>query len=406
MAYTAGSSVYFCSLHCLLTLALQKFVKKAGFPGATIAPVIVATDKTQLTQFSGGKSAYPVYLTIGNIPKALRRKPTMNVCILIAYLSIDKVDKTNMTQNKSPSQLQCVFHQSMKTILSPLINAGKEGIYCTGSDGAICHVFPFLSCYVTDYPEQCLVTCSKYTTCVKCKAKHDALGNPKPGEDCTQKWTQNIIDDAKKAAKGKTSKFHQFCMSYNIASGVYEPFWKDFPLCNINEAMTPDILHQLYQGVLKHLIHWCQRMLGPLELDHQIWAMSLASGVHHFKNGFSALSQITGLERKNMAKIHLGCLVGVLPLEGIQAVTALLDFIYLSQYTAHDSITIWYLEDALARFHEHKEFFKTASVRDNFNIPKFHSMLHYVEAICLFGTTDKYNTKMFEHLHIDFAKEG
>lgn len=40
--------------------------------GAALAPVIIATDKTQLTQFSGSKSAYPVYLTLGNIPKALR----------------------------------------------------------------------------------------------------------------------------------------------------------------------------------------------------------------------------------------------------------------------------------------------------------------------------------------------
>lgn len=39
---------------------------------ATIAPVILATDKTQLTQFSGNKAAYPVYLTLGNLPKATR----------------------------------------------------------------------------------------------------------------------------------------------------------------------------------------------------------------------------------------------------------------------------------------------------------------------------------------------
>jgi hypothetical protein len=38
---------------------------------ATCAPIIIATDKTQLTQFVGGKSAYPVYLTLGNIPKSL-----------------------------------------------------------------------------------------------------------------------------------------------------------------------------------------------------------------------------------------------------------------------------------------------------------------------------------------------
>jgi len=91
----------------------------------------------------------------------------------------------------------------MKTILSPLINPGKEGIYCTGSDGAIRHVFPFLSCYIADYPEQCLVTCSKYTTCVKCKAKHDAIGD-KSGHRTSsmmlRKWQrakhQNSINSA------------------------------------------------------------------------------------------------------------------------------------------------------------------------------------------------------------------
>ncbi|KIY61165.1 hypothetical protein CYLTODRAFT_384796 [Cylindrobasidium torrendii FP15055 ss-10] len=41
--------------------------------GATLASLIVSTDKTQLTQFSGGRVAYPVYLTLGNIPNATRR---------------------------------------------------------------------------------------------------------------------------------------------------------------------------------------------------------------------------------------------------------------------------------------------------------------------------------------------
>ena len=45
---------------------------KKVFPDA----IIISTDKTQLTQFSGNRSAYPVYMTLGNIPKALRRKPS------------------------------------------------------------------------------------------------------------------------------------------------------------------------------------------------------------------------------------------------------------------------------------------------------------------------------------------
>ena len=40
--------------------------------GAAASPVILATDKTQLTQFLGNKSAYPIYLTLGNIPRAIR----------------------------------------------------------------------------------------------------------------------------------------------------------------------------------------------------------------------------------------------------------------------------------------------------------------------------------------------
>ncbi|KAJ7791891.1 hypothetical protein B0H14DRAFT_2395262 [Mycena olivaceomarginata] len=39
--------------------------------GACISGVIVSSDKTQLSQFSGDKTAWPVYLTIGNISKDL-----------------------------------------------------------------------------------------------------------------------------------------------------------------------------------------------------------------------------------------------------------------------------------------------------------------------------------------------
>ena len=69
------------------------------------------------------------------------------------------------------------------------------------------------------------------------------------------------------------------------------------------------------------------------------------------------MSQISGTERKNMAKIFLGCLVRYMPAQGIAAVIALLDFIYLAQYPAHDSVTLGYLRDALDWFHENRNTF-------------------------------------------------
>jgi hypothetical protein len=371
-----------------------------------VAPVIIATDKTQLTQFSGNKAAYPVYLTIGNIPRATRRKPSKHACILIAYLSVDKIDRSRMNDQEHRSRVQRVFHESMRIVLEPLINAGTNGVEMTSSDGAVRQVHPILTCYVADYPEQCLVTCTKYGTCVKCQASAEDLQNLKPALNRTQKWTQDIIAQGMEEANGNAKKFHTYCMSNDVAGSVYKPFWVGFPFCDIHRAITPDVLHQLYQGVFKHLVSWCQKILTPQALDCRIRALPPAYGLRQFKNGISALSQISGPERKNMAKILLGCLVGSIPSQGIAAVTALLDFIYIAQYPAHDSATLGYLQDALDRFHKNRTYFMSTLVRNHFNIPKFHSLLHYIEAIELFGTTDNYNTEMFERLHIDFAKHG
>ena len=371
-----------------------------------MAPVIIATDKTHLTQFSGNKSAYPVYLTIGNIPKATRRKPSKHACVLIAYLSVDKMDRSRMNDQEHRSRVQRLFHESMRIVLEPLLDAGINGVEMTGSDGAVRRVHPILTCYVADFPEQCLVACTKYGTCPKCKVSAEQLGDPLPAEKQTQEWTEGIIEEGKEKANGNAQKFHTHCMSFDVAGTVYRPFWEGFPLCDIHSSITPDVLHQLYQGVFKHLVSWCQRILTPQELDRRIRALPPAFGLRQFKNGIFALSQISGPERKNMAKVLLGCLVGCMPLKGIAAVTALLDFIYIAQYSTHDSITLGYLQDALDRFHKNREYFITTLVRKDFNIPKFHSLLHYIESIENFGTTDNYNTEMFERLHIDFAKEG
>ena len=60
-------------------------------PGATIIPIIISSDKTQLTQFRN-KTAYPVYLTIGNLPKEIRREPSHRGQILLAYLPTSRLE--------------------------------------------------------------------------------------------------------------------------------------------------------------------------------------------------------------------------------------------------------------------------------------------------------------------------
>ncbi|KAJ3718820.1 hypothetical protein C8R42DRAFT_697268 [Lentinula raphanica] len=93
-------------------------------------------------------------------------------------------------------------------------------------------------------------------------------------------------------------------------------------------------------------------------------------------------------------------------LNALTAVRAILDFIYLAQYSTHDEDTLSYMSDALDLWHAKKSSFIDVGVHDDLNIPKFHALQHYVEMIRFFGCTDNYNTEMFECLHIDFAKKG
>ncbi|KAI0725020.1 hypothetical protein C8Q72DRAFT_786306 [Fomitopsis betulina] len=142
------------------------------------------------------------------------------------------------------------------------------------------------------------------------------------------------------------------------------------------------------------------------ELDQRIRCLPPVYGTRHLKNGISALSQVSGSERKDMARILLGCLVGRIPHALMLTLRALLDFIYIAQYSTHDDQTLKYLEDVLVQYHKHKDILKTLGIHQHLNIPKFHSLVHYADSIRSLGMTDNYNTEMFERLHINCAKKA
>jgi len=129
-------------------------------------------------------------------------------------------------------------------------------------------------------------------------------------------------------------------------------------------------------------------------------------GLHHFKKGILSVSQWTGTEHKEMERIFLGITIGGVSSRFIPVVRSLIDFIYLSQLQSHTSTTLKSLDSCLKTFHRHKEIIIELKIREHFNIPKLHSILHYLDCIMSLGSADGYNTKSPERLHIDFAKEA
>lgn len=380
----------------------------------TIVPVVISSDKTQLTTFRN-KTAYPVYITIGNLPKHIRRKPSRQGQILLAYLPTSKLSHiTNKAARRRT--LVNLFHTCMKFIVGPLETAGKNGLALISGDGVARFCFPLFANYVGDYPEQVLVTLVKTGDCVVCPPLHlppgddeDDIDNPE-GVVRLPRQIEPVLEALDQLKDGPRA-FVEACSKLSIKA-VANPFWKDLPFVNIYESITPDILHQLYQGLIKHLVTWIRTVCSDAEIDARCRRLPPNHNVRLFMKGLSPLSRITGTEHDQICKILLGLILDIrLPnnmsnTRLIRTVRAALDFVSLAKYPIHTSKTLDQLEDALAEFNNNRDIFIDLGVREHFQIPKLHYAGHYRYFIEQFGTTDNYNTEYTERLHIDLAKDA
>ena len=219
------------------------------------------------------KTAYPVYLTIGNLPKSIHQKPSWQGQNLLAYLPTSHL--LHITNKAARRRTQAnLFHACMNFILSPLKVVGIQGIEIMSGDGVVCWGHPILAAYVGDYPEQCLATGSFFGDCPRCNCPNDMLGMyPCEHPD----WNFDDVLDALDHLG--SPQYVQACHDVNIKP-IQHPFWQDLPYINIFQSITLDILHQLHQGVVKHFIGWLRAACSCLVIDecvqrfppnHSIW---------------------------------------------------------------------------------------------------------------------------------------
>ncbi|KAJ7212297.1 hypothetical protein GGX14DRAFT_534532 [Mycena pura] len=354
---------------------------------ATVLPVIISMDKTQTIMFRN-KSAYPVYMMLGNILKAIHCKPSRQAYILVGYLPTTCL-----------GHIKVAAEHCRALILAPLKQAGLDGLEVSSGDGMVQRGHPIVASFSGDYPEQCLAVGCKFGECLTCPARPDELGDLaalyKPRD-------LDVVLSALALADGDATVFTRPCAAAGIKP-IFRPFWEELSFVNIYLSITPDILHQLLQGMLKHVVSWIKDVYGPVELDARCRWLPPSHNIRLFLKGITTLSHVSSTEHSQICQILLGLIVD-LPLPGgqsparlVRAVRTILDFLYHSEYPIHSSETVTLLTADLERFHGNKSIFVELGIRDHFNLPKLHN---------LFGTLDNFNTEHTERLHINFTKDA
>ncbi|KAL0630534.1 hypothetical protein Q9L58_010619 [Maublancomyces gigas] len=188
--------------------------------GATVVAVICASDQTHLTNFSGDRKAWPVYLTIGNIKSKTRNRPSKMAFILLALLPIPrKVANLSARASRSQSMRSCiVLNKVLKNILAPLQGPGVAGLQRDCTDGKQRFCFPVLCAWLADHLEHVTLQNLENNGCPVCEVvlkDLNALTIPPPLRD---------HDAYKVKATAKRESEDPTILDYFISKGIKAPF--------------------------------------------------------------------------------------------------------------------------------------------------------------------------------------
>ncbi|THV00701.1 hypothetical protein K435DRAFT_818222 [Dendrothele bispora CBS 962.96] len=373
--------------------------------GAMLVPIILGSDKTTVSVATGNVEYHPLYLSIGNVHNTVRRAHR-NAVVPIAFLPIPKSDRQYDNDPDFRLFKKQLYHSSVSAVLQSLKSGMTKPVIRRCPDGHFRRVIYDLAAYIADYPEQVYLSGIVQGWCPKCTAPPpdlDAAAGPR-----SRQHTEALFQEF--AGDGRV-----LWDNYGVDDGV-TPFTHDFPRADIHMMLTSDLLHQTIKGTFKdHLVDWVLEYLVITEgkaraqtimddIDCRIAAMPVFPGLRQFPHG-RQFKQWTGDDSKALMKVFVPAVASYLPDEMLKCFTAFLDFCYLVRRPDIDETDLKQIENALERFHHYREVFRDTGVRDDFNLPRQHALVHYREVIILFSALGGLCSSITESRHITAVKK-
>ncbi|KAJ6545132.1 hypothetical protein B0H10DRAFT_1969908 [Mycena sp. CBHHK59/15] len=305
-------------------------------------------------------------------PKEPQMKATHHAFLLLALIPIPKfLEKNKEIKGVLTSRL---FHANMDFILGPLKIAVQIGIMMSDPLGWHRYCFTPLASYIVDTPESALIA----------------------------------------GVAGKTSSVYLKKAKEKRLNGVNHPFWRDWPLAEPSEFLTPEPLHHWTKMFGDHKKKWCIAAVGAAEIDFRFSVLRPHTGMCHFEDGISNSKQVTGRENRDIQRYIVPVVANT---DGVSkdfliAIRSLHDFRYYGQAPEMDENTLSKMDEALKFFHDHKHAILKAGVRtgkkgriNNWHIPKLEFMQSVVPNTKANGIPLQWTADVTEHTHITEVKD-
>lgn len=359
---------------------------------------------------TGGRMAHPLLLSLANINMVFRMKASNHAFLLLALLPVPKfIHPDSKTRGVLESRL---IHECLDFILHPLKIAAELGTMMSDPLGQLRYTFPALAAYIVDTPESAVLSGVAGKTSSVTMATYKQFGDSFRHEPRTASTTlaqltalETITDPWDLEA------YKKLALEKYRLNGVHRPFWRDWPMAEPCQFLTPEPLHHWHKMFWDHDAKWCIHAVGGAEIDFRFSILHPHTAYRHFDAGISKLNQVTGREHRDIQRFIVAVIAGAVSKKFLIAVRALMDFRYLAQAPQITEDVCQRIESALKEFHNNKDAIvqtgartgKKKTVKD-WAIPKLEFLQSVVPNICDNGAAIQWSADITERAHITEIK--
>ncbi|KAF8970295.1 hypothetical protein BDZ97DRAFT_1914618 [Flammula alnicola] len=379
--------------------------------GATALGTILSSDKTNISAMTGNREAHPLLISLANLDMDFRMKVSNHAFLLLAILPIPKFIHRNKRLRGVLADR--VFHECLDFVTKPLKIAAQIGIMMSDPLGGQRLCYTPLAGYIVDTPESALIAGVGGKTSSVTMASYKQFGDSFRHEPRTASTTiAQLHSLEEKVDPWDLQAYFKAAKETFRLNGVHRPFWRDWPLSDPSDFLTPEPLHHWHKQFWDHDAKWCIKAVGDAEIDFRFSVLHPHTGFRHFKEGISALKQVTGREHRDVQRYIIPVIADAVPKDFLIAVRALMDFRYLAQAPEIDDALCAQIESALQEFHAHKDAILVAKARcgekgipiENWHIPKLEFLQSVVRSICTSGVPIQWSADRTENAHITELK--